>query len=76
MKPLLVLEIVLRVFAEVGYIKRFNDSLRSNRVERVNTSSTYYLKSRLIQNKATNLQIFINYRDSKQKTILPKTNRV
>ncbi|WP_299112628.1 hypothetical protein [uncultured Winogradskyella sp.] len=54
-----------KVFAEVGYIKRFNDSLRNNLVERVNTSNTYYLKSRLIQNKNTNLQLFVNFRDLK-----------
>ncbi|WP_339623034.1 hypothetical protein [uncultured Winogradskyella sp.] len=54
-----------RVFAEVGYIKRFNDSLRNNSVERVNNSNTYYLKSRLVQSKSTNLQLFINYRDLK-----------
>lgn len=54
-----------RVFAEVGYIKRFNDSLRNNSVERVNNSNTYYLKSRLVQNKNTNLQLFVNYRDLK-----------
>ncbi|NRB82384.1 MAG: hypothetical protein HRU49_01190 [Winogradskyella sp.] len=54
-----------KVFAEVGYIRRFNDSLRNNLVERVNASNTYYLKSRLIQNKTTNLQLFVNYRDLK-----------
>lgn len=62
-----------KVFAEVGYIKRFNDSLRNNTsttlstssVERVNRSNTYYLKSRLIQNTNTNLQLFVNYRDLK-----------
>lgn len=52
-----------KVFTEVGYIRRFNDSLRNNLVERVNTSNTYYLKSRLVQNKNTNLQLFVNYRD-------------
>ncbi|WP_461598366.1 hypothetical protein [Winogradskyella sp.] len=56
-----------KVFAEVGYIKRFNDSLRNNSLERVNASNTYYLKSRLIQNKNTNLQLFINFRDLKAK---------
>ncbi|MFP4844815.1 hypothetical protein [Winogradskyella sp. PE311] len=56
-----------KVFAEIGYIKRFNDSLRNNSVERVNASNTYYLKSRLIQNKNTNLQLFLNYRDLKAK---------
>jgi hypothetical protein len=56
-----------KVFAEVGYIKRFNDSLRSNSLERVNSSNTYYLKSRLVQNKTTNLQLFVNYRDLKSE---------
>jgi len=54
-----------KVFAEVGYINRFNDSLRNNSLERVNSSNTYYLKSRLVQNKTTNLQLFVNYRDLK-----------
>ncbi|EDP71084.1 hypothetical protein FBALC1_01332 [Flavobacteriales bacterium ALC-1] len=56
-----------KVFAEVGYIKRFNDSLRFNNLERVNSSNTYYIKSRLIQNKNTNLQLFLNYRDLKSE---------
>lgn len=56
-----------QVFVEVGYIKRFNDSLRNNTVERVNKSNTYYLKSRLIQNQNTNLQLFVNYRDLKSE---------
>ncbi|MBC3845531.1 hypothetical protein H8K90_03980 [Winogradskyella echinorum] len=56
-----------KVFTEVGYIKRFNDSLRANTIKRVNSSNTYYLKSRLIQNKNTNLQLFVNYRDLKSE---------
>ncbi|MDT0557951.1 hypothetical protein RM697_04800 [Ichthyenterobacterium sp. W332] len=55
------------VFAEVGYKFRVNDSLRGNGVERVNTSNTYYLKSRLIQNEKTNLGLFINYRSLKNE---------
>ena len=51
-----------QVFAEVGYKHRINDSIRNNNLEKVNTSNTYYLKSRLIQNKRTNLSVFINYR--------------
>ncbi|RNC87839.1 MAG: hypothetical protein ED556_01220 [Winogradskyella sp.] len=62
-----------KVFVELGAIHRRNDSLRNNTstplstgsVERVNTSNTYYLKSRLIQNKTSNLQLFINYRTLK-----------
>jgi hypothetical protein len=52
-----------RVFTEVGVIRRYNDSLRNNEVKRVNTSSTVYLKSRLVQTKTSNLQLYVNYRD-------------
>ena len=54
-----------KVFVELGYINRVNDSLRTTQVQRVNTSNTYYLKSRLIQNKTANLQLFVNYRTLK-----------
>lgn len=50
------------VFVEVGYKRRVNDSLRLNRIEKVNSSNTYYLKSRIIKNKNTDLAIFANYR--------------
>ena len=50
------------VFVEIGYKYRVNDSLRANEVKRVNSSNTYYLKSRIVQNKNTNLGIFANYR--------------
>ena len=53
------------VFVEFGYSNRINDSLRANNLQRVNTSNTYYLKSRLIQNNKTNLQLFVNYRKLK-----------
>ncbi len=52
-----------KIYAEVGYIKRHNDSLRNNTVKRVNNSNTYYLKSRLVQTANTNLQLFVNFRD-------------
>ena len=51
-----------QVFAEIGYKHRVNDSIRNNNLERVNTSNTYYLKSKLIQNKQTNLSVYLNYR--------------
>lgn len=53
------------VFVELGYIHRINDSLRDTNLQRVNTSNTYYLKSRLIQNTKTSLQLFVNYRKLK-----------
>ena len=54
-----------KVFAEVGYRHRVNDSLRTNHVEKVSSSNTYYLKSKLIQNTATDLGVYINYRTLK-----------
>lgn len=54
-----------KIFVELGYINRVNDSLRNNQVQRVNRSNTYYLKSRLIQSKISNLQLFVNYRNLK-----------
>lgn len=41
---------------------RTNDSLQSGFLKRVNTSNSYYLKSKLIQNQKTNLSVFVNYR--------------
>jgi hypothetical protein len=55
------------VFVEVGAILRANDSLRDNSLKRVNTSETYYLKSRMIQNTKTTLQLFVNYRNLKAR---------
>lgn len=54
-----------KVFAEVGYKYRMNDSLRFNIVERVSNSNTYYIKSKIIQNTKTDLGIYINYRNLK-----------
>lgn len=51
-----------KIYAEVGYRFRTNDSLRNNSLQQVNTSNTYYLKSRLLQTANTQLQVFANYR--------------
>lgn len=51
-----------KVFAEFGYKNRVNDSLRNNELQKVNTSNTFYLDSRIIQNTNTNLSLYINYR--------------
>ncbi|MDO1501848.1 hypothetical protein Q2T40_17070 [Winogradskyella maritima] len=53
------------IFAEVGYKFRTNDSLRNNQIERVNTSDTYYVESKLIQSAKANLNLFANYRNLK-----------
>ncbi|MDO5972228.1 hypothetical protein Q4Q35_20715 [Flavivirga aquimarina] len=56
-----------KVFAEIGYKNRVNDSIRNNELQKVNTSNTFYLDSRLIQNKNTNLSLYANYRNLKNE---------
>jgi hypothetical protein len=51
-----------KVFAEIGYKFRVNDSIRNNLLQKVNTSNTYYIDSRIIQNERTNLSLYANYR--------------
>lgn len=50
------------VFVTVGYRNRSNDSLRLARLETVNHSNTYYLKSQLINSQKTKLSLYLNYR--------------
>lgn len=52
-----------KVYGTVGYRYRVNDSVRSNRLKRVNTSHDIYLKSNLVQNQNTQLNLFANYRE-------------
>jgi hypothetical protein len=54
-----------KVFVEIGYKNRTNDSIRNNRLERVNRSNTYYINSKLVQNDNTNLYLYLNYRTLK-----------
>ncbi len=65
-----------KVFVEVGYRYRVNDSLRNNLRTRVNNSNTYFLKSQLIKNKNTNLSFFANFRqlDFEDETIDSETS--
>ena len=57
----------LKVFAEIGYKFRVNDSIKDNRLQKVNSSNTFYLKSKIIQNAKTNLAIYANYRTLKNE---------
>lgn len=52
-----------KVFVEVGYLHRVNDSLVNGMLQKVNKSNAYYLKSKLIQNDKTNLGLYLNYRE-------------
>ncbi|WP_397364406.1 hypothetical protein [Olleya sp. R77988] len=56
-----------KIFAEIGYKYRVNDSLRVNKLDRVNSSNTYYLDSRLLKNNKTNLSLYVNYRTLKNE---------
>ncbi len=55
------------VFAEIGFKNRVNDSIRNNELVKVNTSNTYYLESKLLDNKHTNLSVYLNYRKLKNE---------
>ncbi len=54
-----------KIFTEIGYKYRINDSIRNNELQKVNTSNTFYLDSRIVQNKNTNLSLYANYRTLK-----------
>ncbi|RZJ73858.1 hypothetical protein [Flavobacterium sp.] len=51
-----------KVYMEMGYLGRANDSLQNGVLSRVNRSNSFYLKSQLIKNEKTNLSLFVNYR--------------
>jgi hypothetical protein len=54
-----------KVFVELGFLRRLNDSLQNTVVQRVNQSNAFYVKSKLIQTTKSNLSVFINYRNLK-----------
>jgi hypothetical protein len=54
-----------KIFTEIGYKNRVNDSIKNNELQKVNSSNTFYLDSRLVQNKNTNLSLYANYRTLK-----------
>jgi hypothetical protein len=51
-----------KVFVELGYFKRANDSLQNGIIQRVNNSQTLALRSKLIQTDKSDLSLFVNYR--------------
>ncbi len=54
-----------KVYVELGYLQRANDSLTNGLLEKVNTSRSYYLKSRLLKTDKSDLTLFVNYRKLK-----------
>ena len=57
------------IFSEVGYNFRSTDSVQISNLENVSKAHTFFLKSKLIQNKNTDLGIFVNYRTVKNINI-------
>jgi hypothetical protein len=51
-----------KVFAKIGFNYRNNDSIKSNQFTEVNNRKTFYINSKIIKNKNTNLSVFANYR--------------
>ncbi|SCY77443.1 hypothetical protein [Flavobacterium caeni] len=52
-----------KVYVELGYLNRVNDSLQNGLLQRVNRSNSYYAKSRLLQTEKSDLTVFVNYRN-------------
>lgn len=52
-----------KVYVELGYLLRKNDSLQNGFINRVNTSNSYYIKSRLLKTDKSDLSVFVNYRN-------------
>ena len=59
-----------KVYTEMGYLHRSNDSLQNGFFKRVNTSQSYYIKSKLIQNEKSDLAVFVNYRNLKYADVV------
>ena len=51
-----------KVFVELGYLKRANDSVQNGIIQRVNSSQTFALRSKLIQTNKSDLSLYANYR--------------
>jgi hypothetical protein len=51
-----------KVYAELGFLQRRNDSLQNGLLQHVNNSQTFFLRSKLIQNKRTDLAVYASYR--------------
>jgi len=53
------------VFVKIGYKYRKNDSIRNNNFTKINSRKTFYLQSTLVKNQNSTLDIYANYRITK-----------
>ncbi len=51
-----------KIYTEIGYRHRINDSVRNNLLDKVSTSNTYFLKSNILNTSHTQLSLFVTYR--------------
>ena len=51
-----------KVYVQLGYAKRINDSVQSGLLQRVNTSNSYNFQSKLLKTESRDLSLFVNYR--------------
>jgi hypothetical protein len=51
-----------KTYTKIGVNFRTNDSIRNNEFTNINTRKTFYINSKLLQNKNTSLSVFANYR--------------
>jgi hypothetical protein len=51
-----------KVFTKFGFNYRNNDSIRSNKFTEINNRRSFYINSKLVQNKNTNLNLYGNFR--------------
>jgi hypothetical protein len=51
-----------KVYAEFGFNYQVTDSVQVQRLQKVNAAKTYFMRSKLIQNEASDLSLFVNYR--------------
>jgi len=63
-----------KVFTEIGYNYRETDSVQGSALGLVNKASTYFLKSKLIQNINTDLAFFVNYREVKNVNVADESS--
>ena len=54
-----------KIFTEIGANFRITDSIQQHKFQQVNNAKTIYLKSSFVNSKATNLNIYVNYRTVK-----------
>ncbi|PVW15389.1 hypothetical protein DDV96_08185 [Marixanthomonas spongiae] len=57
------------VFVEAGYRHQINDSIHNATLQKVNSSNTYFMKSKLINSDNAQLSVFANYRVLKQEAL-------